>query len=183
MRFWAHIIRLSLRAIRGFIRFVKRLSSLRVQYSTSKSRERGCIRALFLSSGVLYLPLVLQGVVVPPFAGRCRFGEHDAAVMKRSSFRLRGRMCRWTTKWSGTRSDVNAFQSLSQSRKGVESPRKVSYSTSRSVISYRCLITSALPLPSCKSTSPYPGLHPPEDHPTFSCHQPVLQDVKSRRDP
>lgn len=57
VRFWAHITALPLRAIRGLIRFAKRLSCLRVQYAASKRRERVCIRARLLSSGVLRLPL------------------------------------------------------------------------------------------------------------------------------
>ena len=57
VRFWAHRTALSLRAIRGFFRFVKRLYGLRVQYAASKRRERVCIRARLLSSGVLRLPL------------------------------------------------------------------------------------------------------------------------------
>jgi len=57
VRCWAHITAWPLRAIRSLIRFAKRLSCLRVQYTASKRRERGSIRARLLSSGVLRLPL------------------------------------------------------------------------------------------------------------------------------
>ena len=57
VRFGAHITALPLRAIRSLSRFAKRLSCLRAEYAASKRRERGSIRALLLSSGVLRLPL------------------------------------------------------------------------------------------------------------------------------
>jgi len=57
------------------------------QYTPVLARERLFFRARILSWRRIALASVLQGVVLSHFAGRCRFGEHDAAGMKRRDSR------------------------------------------------------------------------------------------------
>lgn len=66
---------------------------LRAEYGVRKRRERGSIRARLLSWRRVALASVLQGVASSHFAGRCRFGEHDAAGMERRGYPACAAVC------------------------------------------------------------------------------------------
>jgi len=74
-----------LRAIRSFIPFCEASYRLRAKYDASKSRERVGFRARLLSGRRVALASVLQ-YGLHRFAGRCRFGEYDAAGMERRGY-------------------------------------------------------------------------------------------------